>query len=332
MITDSLLQLNIDMCPTRIELELTEKCNLKCRFCYNTQKPIVSQKAYQIIDKLAREGVLEIVLTGGEPMTHPNFLKILSKCSNLFAKVMVQTNGTFVTEDMADHLMNAKVFGVNISLHGNATIHQQLTCVEGSYDLALSGIKYLITRGVNLASNFVLTSENIESLPQTIEHLYDLGIKEITLTRFTPAGIGANNSGLAITSQQLINALSCANKKIEHYKDLRIILANSVPYCVLPNELSQYCQYCHFGCSRFYVDVIGNVLMCGMARIKIGNILEQDFKTMKSSSEIFKQHVLGADVPDKCKECNHFKTCRGGCRAAAYACTNNYCGADPYSI
>ena len=327
-----LLEQNIKMNPTRVELELTEQCNLYCKFCYNSQKPIISGMANKIIDRLVDEGVLEIILTGGEPMIHPRFNEILIKCCKVFQKVMVQTNGTYITKEHANLFKDNGVFGVNISLHGLEEIHESLTGVKGSFRLAIDGMKNIIARDIRLASNFVLTNENVDSLGSTIDYLYDIGLRELTLTRFTPTGIGTEHSDLAITKEKLNEAIRIAKNKINEYKQLSIILANSIPDCALDSDLKSFCDYCHFGISRFYIDVNGDVLMCGMSRVRIGNILKRSFEDMKKNSEIYKNHVCGLDVPDGCKNCNKFSICRGGCRAAAFAMTNNFNAADPYSI
>lgn len=328
---DQLLELNIGMSPTRVEIELTEQCNLFCKFCYNSQEPVVSSKYMEIIERLDKQNVLEVILTGGEPMLHPQFKEILHICCDRFTKTMIQTNGTLIDKAMADFIKDKDVFGVNVSLHGSKSVHEELTCVNGSYELAINAIKNLVERNVRVASNFVLTSANIHGLGDTIDLLYSIGLRELTLTRFTPTGVGGNNAYLSITIDQLLSSLKCVKEKMNKYKDLKIILANSVPYCGLTNELASFCEYCHFGISRFYIDVNGCVLMCGMSRITIGNVLENDFKCMKETSEIYKNHVLGQDVPEKCRNCPDFSICRGGCRAAALACSGEICGADPYS-
>lgn len=330
--SNTLLEMNLNMSPTRVELELTELCNLKCAFCYNSQKPLVSDKIDMIIEKLIAEEVMEIILTGGEPMTHPNFYNILEKCCKNFSKVMLQTNGTYIDNVAADIIAQHNLFGVNISLHGDKTHHERLTLIEDSYDKALNAIKLLVERNVHLASNFVLTKKNINYLEKTIDYLYSIGLKELTLTRFTPTGVGSENAFLAIDKDELIDALLTAKRKMENYKDLKIILANSIPACILPDELKFFSEHCHFGISRFYIDVNGNVLMCGMSRIKIGNILDNNFYDIKRESEIYCNHVCGKDVPSECKKCNDFRICRGGCRAAAYAVSNEYDGPDPYMI
>lgn len=328
---ESVLEQNINMAPIRIELELTELCNLKCEFCYNSQKPLVSKVSEQILERLADEGVMEIVLTGGEPLTHPDFFTLLEKSSVLFPKVMIQTNGTFITKKHIEEFKKNEVSAINISLHGPEKIHEKLTGIEGSFSKAVEGLKLVINSKINIASNFVLTKYNIPYIGEFIDYLYELGLKEMTLTRFTPTGIGEiQGENLKPCVDEINYALQVSKSKMIQYKDFHIILANSMPLCSLRDELSSFCSYCHFGGSRFYVDINGNVLMCGMERLPLGNILKNDFKTMKKQSDIYRKHILGEDVPDECKDCDDFPFCRGGCRAAAHAVTGCYSGKDPY--
>lgn len=332
MENNRLLELNIGMNPTRVEVELTEQCNLKCKFCYNSQNPLISDRVFDIIERLHEMGVLEIILTGGEPISHPLFTEILDKCCKYFDKVMVQTNGTLIDEKIAKILKSKGVYGVNVSLHGDKELHEKLTLVEGSYEQAYAALEHLISQGVNSASNFVLTTENISDFPNTIRKLHDMGVNGMTLTRFTPTGVGADNAYLSISTEQLVEVLGQADDFLESClnKNFYVLLANSVPYCALPKNLNHYSEYCHFGASRFYIDINGNVLMCGMSRLQIGNILSETFAEMKRKSEIYCNHICGLDVPDYCKKCANFKICRGGCRAAALACSNKIDGPDPY--
>ena len=327
---NDLLNMNIDLNPTRVELELTESCNLKCAFCYNSQKPIISIAYDAIIERLIKEGVLEIVLTGGEPMTHPDFKYILQKCSNSFSKVMIQTNGTFIDGDLAAYIKKCNVTSVNVSVHGLRDIHEKLTGVQGSYNRAIKGIINLLNYDVKVSSNFVITDNNVEYLYDSIMSLYRIGVRSFSMTRFTPTGVGKTNHEIGLTLDNLLFALKTAKSIMQKYPNISIIMANSVPACALSDELMQFCEHCHFGISRFYVDVAGNALMCGMSRIALGNILESSFKDLKSNSEIYKKHVCGEDVPIECKSCLEFRRCRGGCRAAAYASNNNIYGKDPY--
>ncbi|GHU17439.1 hypothetical protein FACS189472_04320 [Alphaproteobacteria bacterium] len=324
-----ILEQSLSMAPVNVQLELTEACNLTCSFCYNSRNPVESSKYEKIIEKLVQEGVMEIVLTGGEPMLHKDFLKIAKICAESFARVQVQTNGTFLTDDVASYLNKYGIGNINISLHGCEQTHENLTGVKGSYQRAIDGIKAIMKTDISLCTNFVLTSQNIREFQEHVDRMYNMGVKLFSLTRFTPVGLGSSSRFLEVSIDELLEVLRYTNLRHSQDKELNFLLANSIPLCALPDDLRNHCNYCHFGSSRFYIDVHGNVLMCGMSRIKIGNILEASLKEIKMNSDIYKCHVSGAKISSPCAICRDFHLCRGGCRAAALAATDDYFGRDP---
>ena len=326
-----LLEYAIHTNPLRVELELTERCNLSCKFCYNSQNPIDSSLVETILQRLAGECVPEIVLTGGEPILHPQFRYILDLCTKFFQKTMIQTNGLMIDDTIADLILNKNVYEVNVSVHGSADVHDELTRNKGSHTMAIEAIKRLIARNVRVSSNFVMTKDNIGALNENLNELYELGVRCMTLTRFTPTGIGATNSELLLSREEIIKAIDIA-EQFSKTRNVRFLLANSMPQCSLPTLLKKYCEHCNFGVSRFYIDIHGNVMMCGMARIVLGNITKETFVQIKEKSYEFANHVLGKNVPQICSTCANFQQCRGGCRAAALANTGDISGADPYLV
>ncbi|MDR2873560.1 MAG: radical SAM protein [Methanobrevibacter sp.] len=93
-----------DNVPFRVLVELTYKCNLHCQHCYNNSgkhydEYIDKNKLLKILDKLSEDGVVAIDFSGGEPLTHPNFLEILEYSFNKFALVQILTNATLINED-----------------------------------------------------------------------------------------------------------------------------------------------------------------------------------------------------------------------------------------
>lgn len=319
----------LSMAPVNVQLELTEACNLSCSFCYNSRNPVENIKYKQIIKKLSNEGVMDIVLTGGEPMLHRNFLEIVKICTENFARVQLQTNGTFITDEITEYFVKYGISYVNISLHGSEQTHEDLTKVKGSYKKAIDGIKAILKSNIPLCTNFVITSRNISEFPNHVDRMYDLGVRTISLTRFTPVGSGECSKFLEISVDDLLGVLRYTNSKHAKNNEVNFLLANSIPFCALPDDLKNHCNYCHFGASRFYIDVYGNVLMCGMSRVKIGNMLESSIKDIKTSSNIYRNHVDGSGISSPCAECLDFDRCRGGCRAAALSVNNDYFGCDP---
>lgn len=320
------------MNPIRVELEITEVCNLRCLFCYNdAERKVPSfERVKELIERLAGQGVLELVLTGGEPTSHPNFDDIVAYAVKKIPCVMVQTNGTLMTCARAKMLRDIGVAGVNISLHGNKEVNTALTQVPGAYDLAISGIKACVKQGLTLWVNAVLTNVNEHCLVEHMKCLADIGVRNFTFTRFTPVGQIAKRE-LLLSNQKLIQLL---RDIVAFGRDngVSILLANAFPRCGLPVDLQHLSEICTYGLTKFYVDVNGDVLYCGMSRVRLGNIICSSFEEIKRGSEVFRTNVGSSLAPTKCIKCPSFpEKCRGGCRAAAIANQGIIGGEDPLS-
>jgi len=319
------------MMPIRIELELTEACNLNCKFCYNTQSPsyLDTNKAKSIIRSLSDQGVLEIVLTGGEPMIHPDFDIISKYAANCFHTTMLQTNGTQINPETIKDLEAAEFSAINISIHGDLETHEILTDKKGCFQKTIDGINIVLPSKLKLWVNTVLTSVNLECLNSHINYLYKIGVRNFTFTRFNPTGIG-KNSDIKLSPSDLVKAINIIDRFHKKHPDSSVLAANAIPSCLLPEHLKGYSEGCSYGLSRFYVNTNGELMFCGMSRICLGDIISQSVLEAKKDSEIFEQHCLGQTIPADCLACEEFTKCRGGCRAAAYSTTGKISGQDPY--
>lgn len=142
--------------PLLVQIELTEACNLKCRFCYNSQKPRYNNKVFEMMDTLAEQGIMQLTLTGGEPLMHPQFFDILKRAVELFPNVMILSNGSLMTDENVKRICDIGPMSVSISIHGDAETHDSLTGIKGSFDASIGAIKaYLRDGRVPVASNSV---------------------------------------------------------------------------------------------------------------------------------------------------------------------------------
>lgn len=309
----------MDMAPLLMQVELTEACNLRCKFCYNSQKPRYNKHVFEMMDKLAEQGVMQVNLTGGEPLAHPQFFEILEKACSLFPNVVILSNGSLMDEKALDRIHQYNVTSVNISIHGDETTHEALTQVKGSYDKSVNAIKYYLEKKkILVASNFVLNAGNFHMLRSTIKEMQEIGLEYMTITRFIPVGIGREAKDLILSGEQLTEAFQIVYEHNKAKLAPHIEFAEATPFCALPGELQSIANCCSYGYDRFYVDVTGELMVCGLSRIKLGgNILEKSINDIKRDSEVFKAFMADEHVPSKCRECSKFSLCHGGCRAAA---------------
>jgi radical SAM protein with 4Fe4S-binding SPASM domain len=278
---------------------------------------------------LADAGVMEIILTGGEPALHSRFADVLDMACSLFPRVMVQSNGTLFAGagDFAT-LASRRIFCLNFSLHGPRTVHNVLTGSEEAFDATCVALRRAVEAGIRTASNLVLTSENtaVPLLEEVVALLAETGCREMTVTRFIAVGLGKGQP-LAVGRDVFVQALST----LEHVTGrlgVSLLLANATPMCQLPESLHHLCNRCSFGFDKFYVDVRGNVMVCGMSRLPLGNLLKSPLRKILDSAPLYRRYQRLDHLPQRCRECVHLEICGGGCRAAALAFSKSIDGSD----
>ena len=108
-------------------LELTHRCNNRCRHCFNNLRSddapalgreLSTREVARILDEAAALGCVWVLLTGGEILLRPDFTDIYDHARGLGLLVTLFTNGTLVTPELADHLDRHRPFSVEVTLYG----------------------------------------------------------------------------------------------------------------------------------------------------------------------------------------------------------------------
>lgn len=176
----------------QITLELTEKCNLRCRYCiYNSSYDLKRNHGTQVmswntckaaIDYLylhsSKSESVAITFYGGEPLTEYEKIK---KCIEYGNRIMgdrelkfsLTTNLTLVTKEMASYFAAVKNLSIVCSLDGPKDIND-LYRVDvngnGSFERAIRGLKYLVEAFGDAAAKRLLFSM-VFAPPYTEQHL-----------------------------------------------------------------------------------------------------------------------------------------------------------------
>jgi MoaA/NifB/PqqE/SkfB family radical SAM enzyme len=181
--------------PLTAYLEITYRCNWRCVFCYNPRHgdhaPLAFADWTAVMDDLRQLGTLALVLTGGEPLVHPEFLALARAARERGFAVRVFTNGSLVSEEMASALAELDLVGVEMSLHGAcAATHDRATDRAGSFDAMVAGVKRLKARGVPLLLKTPLTNLNEGELEGMIALADGLGVAHQVDGNMTPRDDG----------------------------------------------------------------------------------------------------------------------------------------------
>lgn len=137
---------------------LTEGCNLACRHCWLAPKfqPHGSTGGHldyglfvQAVDEGLLLGLGHVKLTGGEPLLHPDFIRIVDLLKEKGLGLTIETNGTLLTRDTAHYLKNNSTLTfIAISLDGaQSETHDAFRGVKGSFEKACQAIRFLVEVG-----------------------------------------------------------------------------------------------------------------------------------------------------------------------------------------
>lgn len=139
-----------------LHLDLTWRCPLQCHHCYlGPESPsgpseLPGRDWVSVLEEARRLQVVRVVLSGGDPMLHRDFLDILLCCASLGFSVLVKTTGWRLGDPgVLDHLARVPFLSVDISLHHlDPEVHDSFTGRRGSHQVAQAAIRALRHRGI----------------------------------------------------------------------------------------------------------------------------------------------------------------------------------------
>ncbi len=178
--------------PFTLLISPTMQCNLKCSGCYAGRYEQAKGLPTELIDRIlgeAREiGCLFIVFSGGEPLTRKDeLLGLMEKYNDMY--FMFYTNGTLITDSVADELYRLGNGGAIMSLEGfeKATDGRR---GRGVYQRVMEAMDRLKSRGVPFGTSLTVTRRNVEELTSDafFEHLYNKGVMVTWIFLFLPVG------------------------------------------------------------------------------------------------------------------------------------------------
>lgn len=128
-------------------LNITNKCNLACRHCYYSkgEKHIKLNLFEKAVSQFEEMGGLKLMLSGGEPLLHPEFWNLMEILPSCELRVVVLSNGTLIDKKAAGRLASY-VDEVQVSIDGISS-HDMLRG-KGSYRKAMRGISNLKSFGI----------------------------------------------------------------------------------------------------------------------------------------------------------------------------------------
>jgi pyruvate-formate lyase-activating enzyme len=177
-------------------VRLSYDCNNHCTFCLDSNAHDGTMRnnldiKVQIIEG-RKKGAARLILSGGEPTMHPNFLDFVKLGKRAgYPKVQTVTNGRmFKYPDFLNTAADNGLDEITFSLHGhNAKLHDALVGTPGAFVEETAGLKAALASErfiVNI--DIVINKMNIRHLPEMLDTFIGWGVKEFDLLHIIPFG------------------------------------------------------------------------------------------------------------------------------------------------
>lgn len=310
--------------PKSVVVFISDVCKCNCIYCrvdsgINKRKPQFISK--DIIIKIASEcdslGIKDVELTGGDPLTHPDFVNILEIFNEHNVPVSFSTKCP-INKNILLEIKKFEVEMLQISLDSiEDEVFAHLTRTSSQYlKNLLETIRQAVLLKMKVKVKSVITKINIDGLADMIVKLYAMGVSDFSLQQLSYGDRGFSVDLMPIEKQyfELENKL---DSLMEKYKDLNISKAYSMEYLFSPVEQKKYFrQNCMAGRSGIIIQVDGSYAFCGQSfnpKLRFLNVLSTDILTAWNSKElqtlICPQRELFENT--KCFDCKDFEICLG---------------------
>lgn len=317
-----------------IQFHLTERCNLRCRHCYQSgghsaELTLVEIEALldEVVEMLAAwseayglEFAPSFNLTGGEPLLREDLEPVLAALAARGLAVDLLSNGTLIDADRAQRLAGLGVRGVQVSLEGPEAIHDQIRG-GGSFAASRRGITALVAAGLPVTLNATLSEMNAGYFREMVSYASELGVRRLGFSRLVPSG-----RGLGLLERMLAPA-----RLRELYTEILALPSQGVEIVTGDPVAARLGAHddgaelgsvatggCAAGLSGLTLLPDGTVTPCRRLPIPLGNIRTDSLREIWAASPVLERLRDRRQYRGQCGRCPAWAHCRG-CRAIAYA-------------
>ena len=285
-------------------IELTYKCNVKCRHCYvidEDREELSTDKIKAILDELADLNVFNIVFTGGEVFTRKDAFEILEYAYSKRFVVDIFTNGNLLTPEGILKLKALWPRCVSFSVYSHiAEKHDAITQVQGSFEKTIAVIKACVLIGIQVNIKTPIFSETMGDLPELVKLADSLGVSIGLGNSITPK----INGDLSPTAMKVVGETD--NNVVLDTINVLIKTVDSNPSIETRSE-----KLCGAGERSISINPYGEVFPCAVFHLCIGDVTKQSIKQIWEESDmlIWWRNNNLRSLRKGCSDCSYAERC-----------------------
>lgn len=333
--------------PLSGTFELSPVCNFSCRMCYVRKtarevaehpRPMLTLERWLELARQAREqGMLYLLLTGGEPFLWPNFWPLYERLTDMGFLISINTNGSLIDDAAIARLRAEPPTRINITLYGASdSTYESLCRAKGVFSRVDHAITGLRDAGVIVKLNGSLTPQNAPDLERMIRYaeqrdlIYEANTYMFPPLRRDPDMVGRNERFTPEEAAYYNLRLYRLQYGDELYRTFLEGVASGI---APPPGLDEQCIdpldgriRCRAGKAAFWITWDGYMMPCGMMPEPRVDLTGRDFApAWRELTELSASLVLSG----VCAECRNRDVCHS-CAAMAMAETGSASGIPRY--
>lgn len=333
--------------PRTVDIDITHRCNLRCRYCYHFSGPgdvgrdLAKEEWLQFFQELNRAAVMEVVLAGGEPLVREDLPAIIDGIVTNRMRFSILSNATLIDDAFAAFLKATKRCNeVQVSIDGASPAVHDSCRGDGTFVKAVAGIRCLQRQQVPVTVRVTIHRHNVCDLANIAFFLLEeLDLPSFSTNAASYLGLCRNNMddvGLSVDDRvQAMATLATLNRQ---YGDR--ITANAGPLAETRlwtameqarqdrPALSSGGHLIGCGCvmNTIAVRADGVIVPCTMlSHLALGQVNRDDLQTIWQSHPemvgLRQRQSIELNSFAYCSGCDFVDHCTGNCPGLAYTIT-----------
>lgn len=320
---------------------LTEGCNLACRHCWmgprfdatGNHHPTLPVELFETAIREAKPlGLSGVKLTGGEPLLHPHFTRLLEIVRREGLGVTVETNGLLCTPEIAAEIARSPDRRVSVSLDGTeAETHEWVRGVPGSFHAARQAVNHLVAAGIRPQVIFTVMRANAGQVDAIVHMAEELGAASVKFNVVQPTARGERLHEVQATLSvaELIELGRHVERELAPRTNLRVFFDYPQAFRALSRIAGgDGCAVCGI-LGILGVVARGHYALCGMGEqvpdLVFGQIGKDRLKEVWRDNALLR--ALREGLPERlegvCSRCLMNARCLGFCVAQNYYSTGS---------
>lgn len=331
--------------PKSVDLDITNRCNLRCAYCYHfsgagdSGSDLSTEEWLGFFEELNRCAVLDVTIAGGEPFLRKDLRELIEGIIRNRMRFSILSNGTLITDNMAAFIASTgRCNSVQVSIDGSYPETHDAFRGDGNFERAVSGLKCLQKHHIPVTVRMTIHRHNVNDLEEIARLLLeDLKLPGFSTNAASYMGLCRSHSDeVQLTVDERSVAMETLLRLNKKYNGR--ISATAGPLAEAKNWLEMeraqkekqenspdcgYLRSCGGVFSNMAVRADGVIVPCSqMSHVELGRINRDNLR------EIWQDHPELTRLRNRrdirltdfafCKDCDYIPYCRGNCPALAY--------------